>query len=107
MAECAAIGIPAWRFWEMTPRETFAHFQGDATRRRLDRAEKLWTAWHNAFFQRFNDANKKLPDLKPMIERIQNPAPSTMSPESVRKAVENYARAMGAEVRYVKRKDLN
>lgn len=97
MVEAAAVGIEPRHFWQYTPRETFAIFQGAAKQRVRDRQMALWSAWHSAAFER----QKRLPDLAGMLQKLE--PPKVMSNHELRTQVMGLAQAFGAKVTYRKR----
>jgi len=54
----------------------------------------LWSAWHVAMFTR----QKRIPDLKPMLDRFDKPAaPKRQSPQSLKAMVEALNAAFGGK----------
>lgn len=92
MAEHAAIGVKPAEFWRLTPRESYALFAGAEKTRVSARQLALWTAWHSAMFER----SKKLPELKPLLEKLNPPEPQT--PSQLRATLLAIAKQMGAKV---------
>lgn len=92
MAEHAAIGVKPAEFWRLTPRESYALFSGAEKIRISARQLALWSAWHGALFER----SKKLPELKPMLDKM-NPA-EPMTPSQLRASLIAIAKQMGAKI---------
>lgn len=92
MAEAAAIGIPSWRFWKQTPRETQAAVRGAKKRSLADHKMLAYGAWQAEYLAR----QKRLPALAD-VQRKLDP-PKTLTPKEMRAAIMGMARAMGAKV---------
>lgn len=78
----------------MTMKQLFRCFDGAATARRRARQQDLWTAWHIA---NFSNA-KKLPDLGPLLRKLEPLENRVMSPRDVRQTILGMAEAMGAKI---------
>lgn len=92
MAEAAAIGIPSWRFWHQTPRETQAAVRGAKKRHLSDHRLAAYGAWQAEWLAR----QKRLPSLAD-IQRKLDPR-KNQTPTEMRAAIIGAARAMGAKV---------
>lgn len=99
MAEAGAAGIPPTEFWHLTYRELFNALKGEHLRRRRDRQQIVFGAWHGESFAR----HKRLPNLTDILRKME---PSrVMSPREQRAAIMGIAEAMGATVTYKRRVD--
>ena len=80
-------------FWELTPRELAAAFEGAAWRMDLARKRDVALAWHVVAF----DRSKRLPSLKRLLEP---PKARKLSPEELevrRREFEELKARMGAK----------
>lgn len=97
MAEATAAGVLPHLFWDYTYRELAAAFEGAAIKRRRDHQLHLWAHFQGQGFARA----KRLPRLSDLLRKLE---PSrVMSPEGLRSAIINMARAMGATVTHRKK----
>lgn len=103
MAECFAVGIPPWRFWDLTYREIANALAGAGIRIRADHKLALWTAYQGESLARMSQ-KRRLPDLKPLLDKIDNGGQAReMDPGTMRRWVLHAAREMGAKVVHRKR----
>lgn len=99
MAEASAIGIQPHTFWRYTPRDLYAAFAGEKMAGVRRRKAELTMSWQTANFTRA----KKLPELTPMLRRLDGPR--VMTKQAIRATIIGMAHAMGAKVVYKKRGD--
>jgi len=100
MTEAAAAGIPPLHFWDCTYRELYNALAGEHVRRRRNRQEIMFGAWHGAAFERA----KRIPDLNTLLRKME--PVREMSNQQMRAFVLGMAKAMDAKVTHVKRGTL-
>lgn len=95
--ELAADGIPPHVAVDYTLRWIHVFLEGRALARTRDMQLAIFHAWQNQNLSR----HKKLPNLPSLLRKLE-PA-REMSPKAIRSAIKNMAKAMGAEIRVVKK----
>jgi hypothetical protein len=98
-AECASIGLFPDRLWIMTLREIFGVLKGARMARVRERQLALWTSWNTEAFAR----QKRLPDIVPMLRKLEPMEDRAMTPKQVREGVLAAFKQMGAKVTHRKR----
>ncbi len=92
MAECASAGLMPHRFWDYSPRETFAVLKGAGIRAKFEQGHRESAAWKTAYYGRV----KKMPSwreiMRPFLPKRR------MSRKAIRASILGMAKAMGANV---------
>lgn len=95
-ADC---GVSILQVLDLTFRDCFTILEAQQKRSTRQMQVATFAAWQNQNLSR----HKRLPNLADLLRKLE-PA-RVMSAKAIRGAIMNMAKAMGAEVRYVKKKD--